>query len=440
MMCFVIFVKYLERLFVVVNVMTTLSERGFVSQKSDAELENKLEKSATLYAGFDPTADSLHIGNLLQIMLLSQFQQHGHRPIALVGGATAMIGDPSGKSEERNLLEPETIENNMIGIKAQLQQFLDFDCGKNSAILVNNADWIGKFSFIEFLRDVGKHFRIGEMMGKDSVRKRLQSEAGMSFTEFSYQMLQSYDFLHLSREMDCVMQVGGDDQWGNITAGIALVRKLDSRAVYGMTSPLITTATGQKFGKTEAGTVWLSSDKTSHYDFYQYWIRSDDRDVIMLLKFFTYLPMDQIAELEKLAANEPEKRQAQKVLAQEVTSLVRGAEAAELAEKASGVLFGEAISGLTDGDLNNIFSDVPSSSMAKDRLAAGIDLLDALCETKMCNSRGEAKKLIKAGGVYINNNRTAGLDQKLTPESLASETMVVLRCGKKKYHLLKFEG
>lgn len=423
-----------------VNVMTTLSERGFVSQKSDAELENKLEKSVTLYAGFDPTADSLHIGNLLQIMLLSQFQRHGHRPLPLVGGATAMIGDPSGKNEERNLLEPETIEKNLIGIKAQLQQFLDFDCGENSAVLVNNADWIGKFSFIEFLRDVGKHFRIGEMMGKDSVRKRLNSEAGMSFTEFSYQLLQSYDFLHLSREMDCVMQVGGDDQWGNITAGIDLVRKLDSRAVYGMTSPLITTATGQKFGKTEAGTVWLSSAKTSHYDFYQYWIRSDDRDVIKLLKFFTYLPLDQIAELGKLVAHEPEKRQAQKVLAREVTSLVRGAEAAELAEKASAVLFGEAISGLTDSDLNNIFSDVPSSTMAGDRLAAGIDLLDALCETKMCNSRGEAKKLIKAGGVYINNNRTTGLDQKLTPESLASETMVVLRCGKKKYHLLKFEG
>ncbi|MBN2376205.1 MAG: tyrosine--tRNA ligase [Sedimentisphaerales bacterium] len=420
--------------------MTTLSERGFVSQKSDAELENKLEKSVTLYAGFDPTADSLHIGNLLQIMLLSQFQRHGHRPLPLVGGATAMIGDPSGKNEERNLLEPETIEKNLIGIKAQLQQFLDFDCGENSAVLVNNADWIGKFSFIEFLRDVGKHFRIGEMMGKDSVRKRLNSEAGMSFTEFSYQLLQSYDFLHLSREMDCVMQVGGDDQWGNITAGIDLVRKLDSRAVYGMTSPLITTATGQKFGKTEAGTVWLSSAKTSHYDFYQYWIRSDDRDVIKLLKFFTYLPLDQIAELGKLVAHEPEKRQAQKVLAREVTSLVRGAEAAELAEKASAVLFGEAISGLTDSDLNNIFSDVPSSTMAGDRLAAGIDLLDALCETKMCNSRGEAKKLIKAGGVYINNNRTTGLDQKLTPESLASETMVVLRCGKKKYHLLKFEG
>ncbi len=423
-----------------INVMTTLSERGFVSQKSDAELENKLEKSATLYAGFDPTADSLHIGNLLQIMLLSQFQRHGHRPVPLVGGATAMIGDPSGKNEERNLLEPETIEKNMIGIKAQLQQFLDFDCGENSAVLVNNADWMSKFSFIEFLRDVGKHFRIGEMMGKESVRKRLQSEAGMSFTEFSYQMLQSYDFLHLSRELDCVMQVGGDDQWGNITAGIDLVRKLDSRAVYGMTSPLITTATGQKFGKTEAGTVWLSSEKTSHYDFYQYWIRSDDRDVIKLLKFFTYMPMDEIAELEKLVADEPEKRQAQKVLAREVTTLVRGAEAAELAEKASGVLFGEAISGLSDSDLNSIFSDVPSSSMARDRLAAGIDLLDALCETKMCNSRGEAKKLIKAGGVYINNNRTSGLDQKLTPESLASETIVVLRCGKKKYHLLKFEG
>jgi tyrosyl-tRNA synthetase len=288
------------------------------------------------------------------------------------------------------------------------------------------------------LRDVGKHFRVGEMMGKESVRKRLQSEVGMSFTEFSYQLLQSYDFLHLSREYDCTLQVGGDDQWGNITAGIDLVRKLDGRAVYGLTSPLLTDAGGQKFGKTEAGAVWLDEQKTSPYEFYQYWVRTDDRDVVGLLNLFTFLPMERIGELEKQVHDEPEARQAQKVLAQEVTKLVHGDEQVALAVKASQVLFGQEISGLSDEILNSIFNDVPSSKVSRQRLSEGIPLLDALCDAKLCSSRGEAKRLIKSGGAYVNNVRIDSIDYTLTMESLASDSMVVLRSGKKNYHLLRF--
>jgi tyrosyl-tRNA synthetase len=422
----------------VANIMKTLSERGLVSHKSDPQLEEKLAQPVTLYAGFDPTAESLHIGNLLQIILMMRFQRHGHRPIAVVGGATAMIGDPSGKSEERNLLDNETIGRNLAGIKKQLERFLDFECEPNAALLVNNADWIGEFSFIDFLRDVGKYFRLGEMLGKESVRQRLQSEAGLSFTEFSYQLLQAYDFLHLSRKYDCFLQIGGDDQWGNITAGIELTRKKDGRTIYGLTSPLITTASGQKFGKTEAGTVWLDAERTSPYEFYQYWIRTDDRDVIRLLNYFTFLPIEQIAELEKDVAEQPEKRCAQQVLAQEVTKMVHGDKQTQLAQNASQVLFGQEVKGLSDRDLKSIFADVPSTSMSRQRLEEGIALIDALCDTGLAGSRGEAKKLIKAGGAYVNNVRVAKIDHQLNASSLASETILVLRSGKKKYHLLKF--
>jgi len=423
-----------------VNVYETLSQRGFISHQSDEKMADKLAQSVVLYAGFDPTAESLHIGNLLQIMLLAQFQRHGHRPIALVGGATAMIGDPSGKSEERNLLTEETIQKNLAGIKAQLQHFLDFDSGDNAAIMVNNADWIGQFSFVEFLRDVGKYFRVGEMMGKESVRKRLQSDVGMSFTEFSYQLLQAYDFLHLNREHNCILQVGGDDQWGNITAGIDLTRKLEAKAVYGITSPLITDASGQKFGKTSTGRkCWLDANLTSPYEFYQYWIRSDDRDVIKLLKYFTFLPLEEIEQLAKELQEQPEKRQAQKVLAQEVTRLVHGDEQLAVAQKAAQVLFGEEISGLSDRDLSSIFADVPSTTLTRNQLDQGLVLLDILCECKLCKSRGEAKKLIKSGGAYVNNVRVDTIEHTLTTDSLASETILILRSGKKNYHLVRFE-
>lgn len=420
------------------NVMETLMERGFVSQVTDEDLAEKLAKPVVVYAGFDPTADSLHIGGLLQIMLLAQFQRHGHKPIALVGGATAMIGDPSGKSEERKLLDEATIQKNLKGIRGQLSRLLDFEGKENPAVLVNNADWIGAFSYIEFLRDVGKHFRMGEMLGKESVRKRLDSEVGLSYTEFSYQLLQSYDYLHLCREQGCSLQVGGDDQWGNITAGIALVRKLESKTVYGLTSPLITKSDGSKFGKTESGNIWLDAEKTSPYEFYQYWVRSEDRDVVRLLKFFTFLPMDEIVVLEKQVENEPAKRESQKVLATEVTRMIHGQAGVDAAVAASEVLFGKAFSGLSDRDLCGIFSDVPSTSVPRGKLAEGIGLLEGLCMAQLSGSRGEAKRQIKAGGVYVNNVRVDQLDHKLTEASLASESMVVLRTGKKNYHLLKF--
>jgi len=420
------------------NVMMTLNERGFVSQVSDPQLGPKLTEPMALYAGFDPTADSLHIGGLLQIMLLAQFQRQGHRPIALVGGATAMIGDPSGKSQERKLLNEATIAKNLEGIKGQLEKLLDFDCQANPALLVNNADWIGSFSYIEFLRDVGKHFRMGEMLGKESVRKRLDSEAGLSYTEFSYQLLQSYDYLHLYREYGCSLQVGGDDQWGNITAGISLVRKLEGKTVYGLTSPLLTKSDGSKFGKTESGNVWLDAQKTSPYAFYQYWMRSEDRDVVPLLKFFTFLPMEKIAELEKRVETEPQKREAQKVLATEVTRMIHGQTGLGAAMAASEVLFGKEISGLSDRDLCGIFSDVPSTDLQRGQLNAGIELIEGLCLAKLSGSRGDAKRQIKAGGVYVNNIRIDQLDHTLSPTSLASESIVVLRSGKKNYHLLKF--
>ena len=419
--------------------MRTLAQRGLVSQVSEGTLAQRLAEPMVLYAGFDPTASSLHIGNLLQIVLMMRFQRDGHRPIALVGGATAMIGDPSGKSEERSLLDEATIEHNLAGIRNQLEQFLEFGSGPAGAIMVNNADWIGAFSFVEFLRDVGKHFRIGEMMAKESVRKRLQSEAGMSFTEFSYQLLQSYDFVHLAREHNCLLQVGGDDQWGNITAGIELNRKLDTRKVYGLTSPLITTANGQKFGKTEAGTIWLDAQRTSPYEFYQYWVRADDRDVIQLLKYFTFLPLEEIDELARQVAQAPQQRQAQQVLAAQMTTLVHGPQQTQQVQAAAAALFGKAISGLSDADLSTIFAEAPRTTLARERLDGGLSVLEALVETGLCASRGEAKKLIKSGGAYVNNTRVESLEEMLGSDSLASESIAVLRTGKKTYHLLKFE-
>ena len=422
------------------DILKKLKQRGYISQLTDPKLQEKLDEPITLYAGFDPTAQSLHIGHLLQIMLLSWFQRYGHNPIAVMGGATAMIGDPSGKNTERNLMDEQTIATNQNGIERQLRHFLDFDQAQNKAELLNNADWIGRFGFIEFLRDVGKHFRIGDMLGKESVRKRMESHTGLSFTEFSYPLLQSYDFLHLSREKNCRLQVGGDDQWGNITAGIELIRKLDAKSAFGLTTPLITTTSGQKFGKTEAGTIWLDADKTSPYEFYQYWIRVDDRDVISLLNLFTFLTEEQISKLENQVRTEPQKREAQHVLADELTRLVHGPEPLTAVQNASQVLFGKTIEGLLDRDLNDIFTDVPSTTFPLQSLTEGIDFIEALCKTTLCQSRGEAKRQIKAGGIYLNNIRVNEDHPKLTLDSLASESMVVIRSGKKNYHLLKFEN
>ena len=424
------------------DIFAELDWRGLINQSTDpvgmgAWLR---QRPRTLYAGFDPTADSLHVGHLMALMILRRFQQAGHRPIALVGGATGMIGDPSGKSEERKLLDVERLQANVAGMEPQLRRFLDFECGANSAALVNNYDWMGRFGYLEFLRDVGKHFPVNVMMSKDSVRNRLERvDSGLSYTEFSYMLLQAYDFVHLNRTQGCELQVGGSDQWGNITAGIDLARRLDGVQLYGMTCPLLTKSDGAKMGKTESGALWLSADKTSPYQFYQYWINLDDADVDGCLRFFTDLGRDEIQAAVAEHAADPGRRGAQQRLAGEITRLVHGEEGLAVAQRATAIFFGGEIDRLNDAQLTQIFADVPSRALARARLdGEGLGLLDALVETGLAKSKGEARRCVTQGGVYVNNRRAAAPDARLGASDLASETVMVLRTGKKNYALLKF--
>ncbi|MFN9751079.1 MAG: tyrosine--tRNA ligase [Planctomycetota bacterium] len=423
------------------DIYAELTWRGLLYQSTDEAGLSKwlLEKPRTVYAGFDPTADSLHVGSLLPLMMLRRFQRAGHRPIALVGGATGMIGDPSGKSAERNLLDAAALEQNIAGIKRQMLQLLDFDAGPYSAVLVNNYDWVGKFSYIEFLRDVGKNFPVNVMLGKDSVKSRLESEAGISYTEFSYMLLQAYDFVHLGREHGCELQIGGSDQWGNITAGIDLARRMDGRQVYGITCPLLTKSDGGKMGKTESGTVWLSSDRTSPYQFYQYWFNVDDADVSKCLRFLTECPREEIETLDAARLEKPQERASQKRLATALTELLHGPEGVAKAQRAAQILFGAEISSLSDAELGQIFADVPGVSLERGRLEAGLGLLDALVESGLAKSKGEARRAVTEGGVYLNNRRVESVDQLLGREQLASETTLVLRRGKKNYALVRFD-
>jgi tyrosyl-tRNA synthetase len=388
----------------------------------------------TLYCGFDPTADSLHVGSLVPIMGLAHFQRAGHTPLIIVGGATGMVGDPSGKSEERNLLTPHQVEVNSLAIEKQLSQFVSFE-GSNAARMMDNADWIGAFSYLDWLREVGKHFSINMMMAKDSVRRRLEEEGGISYTEFSYLLLQAYDFLHLFREHDCILQVGGSDQWGNITAGIDLIRRRCQEQAYGLTFPLETAAAGDKFGKTAAGAVWLDAARTSVWDFYQYWIRSDDRDVVRRLKRFTFLPIDEIRELEQQLAEHPEDRAAHRTLAREVTAVVHGREQAEAMERGAEVLYGHEIKDLSDDQLRALFSDAPTHEIARDRLKAGIPIVELLAEAQVTPSKGEARRRLKGGGIYVNNSPVDD-SYTVSEASLASASCVVLRSGKKNYFLI----
>ncbi len=417
-----------------------LTWRGFVEQISSPEIDTIFKRGGiTCYAGFDPSSSSLHVGNLLVIMALSHLQRHGQRPIALVGGATGLIGDPSGKSKERNLLTDEEVSFNIEMIKKQLMRFLDFEGHVSQrAVLLNNADWLVPYRFVYFLRDVGKHFRIGDMLAKESVRNRMDREEGISFTEFSYMLLQAYDFYHLFDTEKCLVQMGGNDQWGNITAGIELIRRLKGEQAFGLTIPLMVSSTGQKLGKTEEGTVYLDSERTSPYQFYQYWIRSDDRDVIRYLKLFTYLSLEEIQTLEDSMKAHPEAREAQKKLAVYLTSLVHGQEAAQSAEKAALVLYGEEIKGLSDIDLESIFVDVPSTEKNFSALEDGLKLVELLVETGLTPSKGTARKLIAQGGVYVNNRRETAPDKVIRREDCASERIAVLRTGKKNYHLVRF--
>ncbi len=415
-----------------------LEERGFVSQVTDEGLGDKIAtEQCTVYIGFDPTADSLHLGSMLPIMVLAHYQQAGHKVIPLVGGATGMIGDPSGRSEERNLLTPEQVAKNVEGIKKQLSAFLDFE-GDNPAILLDNNEWIGPMTFIDWLRDVGKYFNLNHMLAKDSVKSRLASENGLSFTEFSYQTMQAYDFLYLSQHYGCNIQGGGTDQWGNITAGIDLVRKASGKSVYGLTSPLITTAKGEKFGKSAGNAIWLDAERTSPYKYYQYWINTDDRDVEQYLKFFTFLPIEEIAELMADHNENPGRREAQRKLAIESTRLVHGEVGLNKAMQASKILFGGEIAKMSDSDLSEIFADIPSLEISKETLTKGVSLIDLLFESELCKSKGEARRDIKGGGIYLNNNRAQDIEKEVKADDLATETMLVLRKGKKNYRVVRF--
>jgi tyrosyl-tRNA synthetase len=423
------------------DVFSELTWRGLINQTTDdANLPRFLrERPRTVYVGFDPTADSLHVGHLMALMILRRFQKAGHRPIALVGGATGMIGDPSGKSEERNLLSLETLHQNVAGMAAQLRRFLDFESGPNAAILVNNYDWMSKFGYLEFLRDVGKHFPVNVMLSKDSVRARLErADSGLSYTEFSYMLLQAYDFVHLYDTYGCEIQAGGSDQWGNITAGIDLGRRMRSVQLYGITCPLLTKSDGTKMGKTESGALWLSADKTSPYQFYQYWINLDDADAGKCLRYFTDLGREEIGEIVARHQADPGKREAQRRLAAELTRLVHGEEGLATAERATAVFFGAEISQLNDAQLASIFADVPSKTLPRGRLIAGLPIVDALVEAGIAKNKSEARRIVTQGGVYVNNRRVGSIETTLGPGDLAGQTILVLRSGKKNYALLKF--
>ncbi|RBR30355.1 tyrosine--tRNA ligase [Enterococcus cecorum] len=411
-----------------------LKERGLVYQTTDEDalVKHLNEESVKLYVGFDPTADSLHIGHLLPILMLRRFQQHGHVPIALVGGGTGMIGDPSFKDQERQLNTLETVQNWSQSIKNQLSRFIDFDNEENPAIIANNYEWLGKLSMIDFLRDVGKNFTINYMMSKESVKRRI--ETGISYTEFAYQLLQAYDFLKLYDNYGCLLQLGGSDQWGNITSGIELMRRERDVQGFALTMPLITKADGTKFGKSEGNAVWLDAEKTTPYEFYQFWINTDDRDVIKFLKYFTFLSLDEIAEIEKEFTAAPETRVAQKALAKEVTTLVHGKEAYEQAVHISQALFSGNIKELSVSEIKQGFKGVPSYTVPQD---ADLKLLEVLVASGLVQSKRQAREDLQNGAIYINGDRVQDLEYQLSDEDKIGD-MVVLRRGKKKYFLLQF--
>lgn len=417
-----------------------LELRGLVENISNPELIEKInEGGLSFYVGYDPTAKSLQIGNLFPVITMMRFQNAGHTPYALIGGATGMIGDPSGKSAERVLLDEDTLNANIAGQKAQLERFLDFDCGKNSAVLVNNYDWMKNFSFLEFMRDVGKRFRLSEMLAKDSVKSRLNSDAGISFTEFSYQVLQSYDFSYLNKHHNVTLQIGGSDQWGNITAGIDLTRKQNSNQVFGLVVPLVTDSNGKKFGKSEGGTtVFLDADITSPYQMYQYLLNTDDAIVIRYLKYFTFFTLEEIKEFEIKLESEPHLRAAQKALASSVVGLVHGEKGIDSALRATSFFFGGKIENVTDKEVESIFCDIPSITIPSKALEEGMEVLEMLAQTSLFKSKGEARRSVTQKGVSINNTAIEDVALKLSKDLLASESSLVVRKGKKNYCVVKF--
>ena len=412
-----------------------LKDRGLIHQTTDeVALEKQLnEETVKLYVGFDPTADSLHIGHLLPVLMLRRFQQHGHVPIALVGGGTGMIGDPSFKDQERQLNTLDTVKNWSESIKHQLSRFIDFEDATNPAVIANNYDWLGETLLIDFLRDVGKHFTINYMMSKESVKRRI--ETGISYTEFAYQLLQAYDFLKLYETHGCLLQLGGSDQWGNITAGIELLRREKEVQGFGLTMPLITKADGTKFGKTEGNAVWLDAEKTTPYEFYQFWINTDDRDVIKFLKYFTFLSLEEIAAIETEFLAAPESRLAQKKLAEEVTSLVHGQEAYEQALRISQALFSGDIKGLSGEEIKQGFKGVTTYNVTQEDDLA---LVELLITANVVPSKRQAREDIKNGAIYINGERIQELTYVISESDKIDGHSTVIRRGKKKYHLLQF--
>jgi len=417
------------------DIYSELEWRGMLSESTDGTRDALRAAPLTGYIGFDPTAPSLHVGSLLTVMGLARLQRFGHKPIAIVGGGTGMIGDPSGKSQERVLLSSADVDRNVAGIRAQLEKFLDFETGRNPAQIVNNAEWLGTIDVLSFLRDVGKHFTVSYMLQKESVARRLESEEGISYTEFSYLVLQAYDYLQLFDRHGCTLQMGGSDQWGNITAGIELIRKLRGQKVHGLVWPLMTTTSGVKFGKTEAGAIWLDPERTSPFHFYQFWLNTDDRDVVRYLKCFTFLPRQDIDLLEQATREKPEAREAQRALAREVTTSVHGVEHVSRAERAASVLFTDNLTAADVNDVLMVLGDAPSTDLALPE--RGIALVELLATVKLASSRSEATRLIRSGGVYVNNVRASDEKALLTASDAIAGQVIVLRKGRREQHVVR---
>jgi tyrosyl-tRNA synthetase len=418
-------------------VLDDLAARGLVQDTTDAvELRAQLAGGPTsLYCGFDPTADSLHAGNLIGLLVLRRFQLAGHRPIALAGGATGMIGDPSGRSDERNLLDEDALAHNLASIKEQMGRFLDFEPGPTQAKLVDNRTWTGEIRLLDFLRDVGKHVTVNQMVAKDSVRSRMEGDHGISFTEFSYMLLQANDFAWLHEHEGTVLQVGGSDQWGNITAGIDLIRRRQGAKAHGLTFPLMTKADGSKFGKSAGGAIWLGAHRTSPYEFFQHWIQTDDRDVEKFLLQLTLLPVTEVAEAMRAHAEAPERREAQRLLARAITELVHGAPGLAVAEEATEVVFGRRDDQPSAAALESLVDAIPTARVPADRFAAGVTTVDLLAETAIVKSKGEARRTIEQGGVTVNGTR-CGPESQVTASDLWHGRYVLVRRGKKNVHLV----
>jgi tyrosyl-tRNA synthetase len=411
------------------DLFSELTWRGLVYDATDGTRDALAREPVTGYIGFDPTASSLHVGTLLPILVLAHMQRCGHPPVAVLGGGTGLIGDPSGKSQERQLQSSEQVEANVAGIRAQLARFLDFESTTAPARLVNNADWLTALGAVEFMRDVGKHFTVNAMLARDSVKRRIESEDGISYTEFSYSLLQAYDFLVLFDRLNCTLQLGGSDQWGNITAGMDLIRRVRGARTYGLVMPLLTTAAGAKFGKSESGTVWLEAARTTPYEFYQFWLNTEDRDVVAHLKRFTFLDADRVAALEAVHASEPETRGAQRELAREVTRLVHGDAAVREAEAASEKLFSGELSAMSVSELLQVFPNVPSATVAFHE--GGWRLTALLKDAGVTSSTSEAVRLIRSGGIYVNERRITDEKHQLTVDQAIEGQIFVVRRGKR---------